>query len=232
MKAAALAALAAALLAAACSADAAKMFPRRAGAPGVMDTTTSAATGERFNEIKYLPGHDTRERVSSPRPHEYVEDSALPDNFSWGNVDGKVLLTKSLNQHLPQYCGSCWAHGAMSALADRIKIARKGLGVDINLAIQYILNCGAEVAGSCHGGSGTGAYQVRPWEGAGAAVSRGPARPFLGGGADPAPTAPRRPTSLCTTPATCRTIPACSTPPAPPRARRATARAPTTPASR
>ena len=54
-----------------------------------------------------------------------------------------------------------------------VKIARKGLGVDINLAIQYILNCGAEVAGSCHGGSGTGAYQVRPWEGAGAAVSRG-----------------------------------------------------------
>merc|ERR1719198_359818 len=47
----------------------------------------------------------------------------------------------------------------MSALADRIKIARKGMGVDINLAIQYILNCGTEVAGSCHGGSATGAYQ-------------------------------------------------------------------------
>jgi cathepsin X len=29
----------------------------------------------------------------------------------------------------------------------------------VNLAIQFILNCGTEVAGSCHGGSATGAYQ-------------------------------------------------------------------------
>jgi len=35
---------------------------------------------------------------------------------------------------------------------DRIKIAQKGKGTDINLSIQYILNCGAESAGSCHGG--------------------------------------------------------------------------------
>lgn len=40
----------------------------------------------------------------------------------------------------------------MSSLADRIKIARNALGDDINLSIQYILNCGKE-AGSCHGGS-------------------------------------------------------------------------------
>ena len=29
---------------------------------------------------------------------------------------------------------------------------------DINLSIQFILNCGAHVAGSCHGGSHSGAY--------------------------------------------------------------------------
>eukprot|EP00959_Pyramimonas_sp_CCMP1952_P327627 6858692-Pyramimonas_sp.AAC.3 len=57
-----------------------------------------------------------------------------------------------------QYCGSCWAHGSLSALADRIKIARGGNGADANLAIQYILNCGAGIAGSCHGGSHTGVY--------------------------------------------------------------------------
>ena len=85
----------------------------------------------------------------------------LPKHFVWSNVAGVDYLTKNLNQHVPQYCGSCWAHGAMSALADRIKIANgpNANTPDVNLAIQFILNCGAEVAGSCHGGSATGAYQ-------------------------------------------------------------------------
>ncbi len=65
----------------------------------------------------------------------------------------------SINQSITQYCGSCWAHGAASAFADRIKIARGAKGPDINVAIQYILNCGTDVAGSCHGGSASGTYQ-------------------------------------------------------------------------
>ena len=64
-----------------------------------------------------------------------------------------------LNQHIPQYCGSCWAHGSMSALADRIKIAQNCEGNDINLSIQFLLNCSADVGGSCHGGSHTGVHQ-------------------------------------------------------------------------
>ena len=46
--------------------------------------------------------------------------------------------------------------GALSALADRIKIARGGVGDDINLSIQYMLNCGGGLAGSCWGGSHSG----------------------------------------------------------------------------
>ena len=64
-----------------------------------------------------------------------------------------------MNQHIPQYCGSCWAHGSISSLADRIKIARLGKGDDINLSIQYILNCATEEAGSCHGGYHTSTYE-------------------------------------------------------------------------
>jgi cathepsin X len=63
----------------------------------------------------------------------------------------------SRNQHIPQYCGSCWAHGSVSALGDRVKIARGAKGIDINVAVQHILNCGN--VGSCHGGSVDGPYQ-------------------------------------------------------------------------
>ena len=33
------------------------------------------------------------------------------------------------------------------------------MGPDINLSIQFVLNCGSDTAGSCHGGSATGAYE-------------------------------------------------------------------------
>lgn len=92
-------------------------------------------------------------------PHTYVGAGELPDSFSWANINGVSYLTHSLNQHLPQYCGSCWAHGSLSSLGDRIKIARKGQGDDINLSIQFILNCGAEAAGSCHGGYHTSTFE-------------------------------------------------------------------------
>ena len=80
-----------------------------------------------------------------------------PDNFSWCNKDGVNYCTMSRNQHIPQYCGSCWAHGTLSALADRLKIARGAKGIDINLSVQHLLNCGN--AGSCNGGSIDGPYQ-------------------------------------------------------------------------
>lgn len=47
----------------------------------------------------------------------------------------------------------------MSSFADRIKIARLGQGDDINLSIQFILNCGTHDAGSCHGGFHTSTYE-------------------------------------------------------------------------
>lgn len=112
-------------------------------------------------EIKY-EGDETRSRVVSPLPYTYIEESSLPKRFDWGRVEtdnGKrSMLTHMLNQHIPQYCGACWAHSSMSALADRIKIARDGTGTDINLSIQFLLNCGKQ-AGSCHGGSAIRAYE-------------------------------------------------------------------------
>lgn len=107
-----------------------------------------------------MPGHTKLNDFSSPLPHTYIKLSDLPPSFFWGDVNGVSFLTHSLNQHIPQYCGSCWAHSSMSSLADRIKIARNASGGgDINLSVQFLLNCGADVAGSCHGGSATGAYE-------------------------------------------------------------------------
>mmetsp|Transcript_13105 Transcript_13105/g.28456 ORF Transcript_13105/g.28456 Transcript_13105/m.28456 type:complete len:267 (+) Transcript_13105:90-890(+) len=119
----------------------------------------------RLNEFKILEGHTTTDDYHSPLPHEYILEEDLPDHWDWRNISGKSFLTHSLNQHIPQYCGSCWAHGAMSALADRIKIARGGVGDDINLSIQYILNCGGGVAGSCWGGSHSGVYEFAKTQG-------------------------------------------------------------------
>lgn len=81
----------------------------------------------------------------------------LPEEFNWCAKEGVSYCTINRNQHIPQYCGSCWAHAALSSLADRIKIKRKAEGIDIILSVQHLLNCGSK-AGSCWGGSIVGPY--------------------------------------------------------------------------
>ena len=65
----------------------------------------------------------------------------LPKEWFWNDVDGVNYLTNIRNQHVPSYCGSCWAHAATSSLSDRIKIARKAAWPDVNIAPQVIISC-------------------------------------------------------------------------------------------
>lgn len=85
------------------------------------------------------------------------EVSDLPETHIWNNVDGVNYLTNMRNQHIPQYCGSCWAHAATSALSDRIKIARKAAWPDVNVAPQVLISCSGD--DGCHGGEAFNAFE-------------------------------------------------------------------------
>jgi cathepsin X len=110
------------------------------------------------SELKAMP-RMVYSVIREPLPHTYLGHDDLPDAWDWRSVNGTNFCSKDLNQHIPVYCGSCWAHGTMSALADRIKILRNASFPDINLSIQVILNCGTHIAGSCDGGDGGAAYE-------------------------------------------------------------------------
>ena len=72
---------------------------------------------------------------AEPRIHTpIVPVNDLPSSWEWNNIDGVSMVTNIRNQHIPQYCGSCWAHAATSAISDRIKVARSAAWPDINIS--------------------------------------------------------------------------------------------------
>lgn len=108
------------------------------------------------------------ELILGPLPHTYIKPSSLPNEFTWMNKDGQNFLTMLRNQHIPFYCGSCWAHGPTSALGDRLNILRNNSFPQVNLSPQALIDCvnGSSLAvskegkgdGGCDGGNPADVY--------------------------------------------------------------------------
>eukprot|EP00747_Dinoflagellata_sp_TGD_P081965 gnl/TRDRNA2_/TRDRNA2_161509_c0_seq3.p1 gnl/TRDRNA2_/TRDRNA2_161509_c0~~gnl/TRDRNA2_/TRDRNA2_161509_c0_seq3.p1 ORF type:complete len:302 (+),score=26.78 gnl/TRDRNA2_/TRDRNA2_161509_c0_seq3:84-989(+) len=81
--------------------------------------------------------------------------STLPEEWDIRNIDGLNLASPARNQ---LECGSCWAHAASSALADRINLVHKGTIASVNLAPQVLMNCIKDDLG-CEGGDQSDAYK-------------------------------------------------------------------------
>ncbi|RHY29485.1 hypothetical protein DYB32_005100 [Aphanomyces invadans] len=144
---------------------------------GSKSTTKEAATAVTSKRMCRAPAvHFPKgEKILSALPHETVNVSALPKNWDWRNVNGVNFATWDKNQHIPRYCGSCWAQGTTSALSDRISILRNGTSTsctcehstyrivmlatwpEIALSPQVVINCHG--GGSCEGGNPGAVYE-------------------------------------------------------------------------
>jgi hypothetical protein len=72
------------------------------------------------NEVKRLATR--RSHVTELEPKSFINAAALPSVWDWRNITGRNYLTPALNQHIPQYCGSCWCVGVMVAMAQSVKL--------------------------------------------------------------------------------------------------------------
>jgi cathepsin X len=105
-------------------------------------------------EVKFPNG----EKPLEVHAWDEINADKLPKNWDWRNVDGTNYLSWTKNQHIPEYCGSCWAQGTTSALADRFNILMKDQTPSpVALNAQVIVNCHA--GGTCEGGDPSGVYE-------------------------------------------------------------------------
>lgn len=49
------------------------------------------------------------EKKNIPHAWDIYDSAALPENTDWRDMNGTNYLSWSVNQHIPRYCGSCWA---------------------------------------------------------------------------------------------------------------------------
>ena len=95
---------------------------------------------------------------TTPRSWELMAPEDLPKSVDWRNMDGVNYLSWNKNQHIPQYCGSCWSQGTTSAIADRFNILNGNMSSSpVAISAQMVVNCYA--GGSCNGGNPAQVYE-------------------------------------------------------------------------
>jgi len=98
------------------------------------------------------------EVITGPLPWERYDASALPAIVDWriGGTMGTGInyLSWNKNQHIPQYCGSCWSQGSTSAIADRFNIMSYADNITpVSIDAQMLIN--GQIGGTCNGGNPT-----------------------------------------------------------------------------
>ena len=63
-----------------------------------------ASTKTRACAFPEDPNNLSPELIKSPLPSTYIDEKALPTDFSWSEYGGQNMLTTARNQHIPQYC--------------------------------------------------------------------------------------------------------------------------------
>jgi len=105
------------------------------GDTGVVDADHHSITGFKRNPMwKQL----------APFVKPKLKD-APPAHWDWRD---KNVVTSIKNQHLPVYCGSCWAFGTDAAIESAIAIAT---GKQLQLSEQQLVSCQPSY-GTCEGG--------------------------------------------------------------------------------
>jgi cathepsin X len=102
------------------------------------------------------------EFLKTPASNTVFNTDDLPKSWSWADMNGTSYLSPIRNQHIPVYCGSCWAMGSTSALSDRFNIMKgPAYAPSMYLSVQNVISCGNDYdgCGTCNGGDDLPVYQ-------------------------------------------------------------------------